>query len=469
MPAAEFDLPHMENHETHEKGKTRESYMVALLGARMQYAVPRILFQAGRLRRLFTDLDGRSAAFRWLRLLPSQCVGQAVTRLINRYPEQIPQSLTTAFNGLGLRYAWRRRGRSSRSELTGIFLAANRDFCRRVCRCDWEDAQAVYTFNAAGLEILEEARRRGLKTVCEQTIAPYAFEQRILHEERELHPGWETEDDDPCAQDYCAHAYIDRERAEWTLADVILCGSEFVRAAVGEYGGPLERCRVVPYGVDFEVGMGKMQNLPPSSPAPLPKGAGSTSPPQANLQQSGEGRHESPTEPLRVLTVGTVSLRKGVPYVLEAARRLQGKAVFRMVGPSLLSPFGEQQLQQAVGITGPVPRSMVAEHYAWADVFLLPSVCEGSATATYEAIASGLPVICTPNAGSVIEDGRQGFVVPLRDEAAIVDRLLQLNDDRSFLARMGEQAFALAREYTVERYAIRLLKVLSSGAEYLRG
>ena len=63
-------------------------------------------------------------------------------------------------------------------------------------------------------------------------------------------------------------------------------------------------------------------------------------------------------------------------------------------------------------LAGPVPRSVVAEHYAWADVFLLPSVCEGSATATYEAIASGIPVICTPNAGSVIEDGRQGFRSP---------------------------------------------------------
>ena len=424
-------------------GEGSESYMVALLGARMQYAVPRILFQAGRLRRLFTDLDGRSAAFRWLRLLPSRFVGQAVTRLIHRYPEQIPQSLTTAFNGLGLRYAWQRRGVRSRSELTGIFLAANRDFCRRVCRCDWDRAQAVYTFNAAGLEILEEARRRGLRTVCEQTIAPYAFEQRILQEERKLHPGWESEDDDTCAQ-----AYIDREQAEWELADVILCGSEFVRAAIGECGGPIERCRVVPYGVEGQVSGVRCQvsGEEPSPPAPLP--------------QAGEGSNSLPTEPLRVLTVGTVSLRKGAPYVLKAARRLKDKAVFRMAGPSLLSPYGEQQLREAVELVGPVPRSRVAEHFAWADVFLLPSVCEGSATATYEAIAGGLPVLCTPNAGSVIEDGRQGFVVPLRDEAAIVDRLLQLNDDRSLLARMGQQAFALSREYTVARYADRLLKAL---------
>jgi glycosyltransferase involved in cell wall biosynthesis len=159
--------------------------------------------------------------------------------------------------------------------------------------------------------------------------------------------------------------------------------------------------------------------------------------------------------------VGTVSLRKGTPYVLAAARRLRGEAVFRMVGPSLLSSHGERELQDAVELAGPVPRSVVAQHYAWADVFLLPSVCEGSATATYEAIASGLPVICTPNAGSVIEDGRQGFVVPLRDETAIVDRLCQLGEDRLLLAQLGKQAFELSHEFTVQRYADRLLKALS--------
>ena len=141
-------------------------------------------------------------------------------------------------------------------------------------------------------------------------------------------------------------------------------------------------------------------------------------------------RREERNGPLRVLTVGTVGLRKGAPYVLEAARQLQGQAIFRMVGPSALSSYGERQLQHAVELVGAVPRSIVAEHYAWADVFLLPSVCEGSATATYEALASGLPVICTPNTGSVVEDGAQGFVVPVRDVAAIVARIAQLSADR---------------------------------------
>ena len=103
--------------------------------------------------------------------------------------------------------------------------------------------------------------------------------------------------------------------------------------------------------------------------------------------------------PLRVLTVGTVCLRKGAPYVLEAAKRTKDIATYRMVGPIGVTPQAEATLRQHLELTGAVPRSRIIEHYRWADVFLLPSLCEGSANAIYEALATGLPVICTPNAG----------------------------------------------------------------------
>src|SRR5208283_380502 len=111
--------------------------------------------------------------------------------------------------------------------------------------------------------------------------------------------------------------------------------------------------------------------------------------------------------PLRVLTVGTVGLRKGSPYVLEAAKQLTGKAVFRMVGGIGVTREAETQLREHLELTGAVSRNEIAKHFEWADVFLLPSICEGSATVTYEALAHGLPVICTPNTGSVVRDGME--------------------------------------------------------------
>src|SRR5207244_3760976 len=137
--------------------------------------------------------------------------------------------------------------------------------------------------------------------------------------------------------------------------------------AVAASGGPVERCRVVPYGVDRRFAC-------PNRP--------------------------SHGGPLRVLTVGSVELRKGHPYVLAAARRLRGRASFRVIGPVHVSAAAQQELADALDLVGPVPHSDLAAHYAWADVFLLPSVCEGSATVTYEALTAGLPVLCTPNTGS---------------------------------------------------------------------
>ena len=262
--------------------------------------------------------------------------------------------------------------------------------------------------------------------MSEQTIAPHAIERSLLDEEQQRDPGWELP-----VEDCGAAEYGQREEAEWRLADLILCGSEFVRDGVLQCGGPAKKCVVVPYGVE----------------RPL---AGATS----------ERRKRTPAEPLRVLTMGTVGLRKGAPYVLEAARRLQGKAIFRIVGRSALSAGADAQLRRGRMHRGrPPQRGGTA--LCLGGIFLLPSICEGSATVTYEALAHGLPVICTPNTGSVVCDGVEGFVVPIRDADAIVDRLRELRQDRALLERWAESALERSREFTLERYADRLLEALS--------
>ena len=163
-----------------------------------------------------------------------------------------------------------------------------------------------------------------------------------------------------------------------------------------------------------------------------------------------------------MLTVGTVGLRKGSPYVLEAAKQLKGRAQFRLIGGIEVEREAEAQLRKHLELTGPVSRSEIARHFAWADVFLLPSLCEGSATVTYEALAHGLPVICTVNTGSVVRDGVEGFIVPIRDAAAIVDRLRHLLDDPEMFKVMRTNATKRADEFTVAKYAERLKSTLNA-------
>jgi glycosyltransferase involved in cell wall biosynthesis len=103
-------------------------------------------------------------------------------------------------------------------------------------------------------------------------------------------------------------------------------------------------------------------------------------------------------------------------------------------------------------------------------VFLLPSICEGSATVVYEALAAGLPVICTPNTGSVIRAGYEGFIVPIRNSSAIVEKLERFMKEESLLVDMGQRALERAKEFTLAKYGQRLVgTILNAFGDKLRG
>jgi len=398
-------------------------FVVAQLGARMHYAVPRALERAGRLSRLLTDFCASRGAARLLRFWPEPVRPASLRRLLNRVPQGVAPERIRACARLGLTYARQFAQTRTEAERVRLFLRVGEQFGRWAVEQDWGGAGGVFVYNTAGEEVLSEARRRGLRAVVEQTIAPFAFERRLLADERERFPRWEP--DATGGEEF--DAYAERERREWALADRVLCGSSFVRDAIAAEGGPAHKCVIVPYGVD----------------------GGYRAPP----------RHPH-GGPLRVLSVGAVGLRKGTPYAIDAARRMRGRAVFRWVGPYKLAPQARAELGTDVEFTGSVPRPDVVRHYGWADVFLLPSLCEGSATATYEALTAGLPVVCTPNTGSVVRDGVEGFIVPPRDPEAVVTRLDELATNEARRRGMAESARSRAAELDYDTYARALLAAL---------
>ncbi|MDQ7028789.1 MAG: glycosyltransferase family 4 protein, partial [Ardenticatenia bacterium] len=97
-----------------------------------------------------------------------------------------------------------------------------------------------------------------------------------------------------------------------------------------------------------------------------------------------------------------------------------------------------------------------------ADVFVFPSLQEGSALVTYEALACGLPVVTTPNAGSVVRDGIEGFLVPIRDVEALAARLEHLRADEGLHLEMGQAARRRAKAFTWEHYGDRLADTVRS-------
>jgi glycosyltransferase involved in cell wall biosynthesis len=396
----------------------------------MHYAVPRIFERAGMLERFFTDSYSGDKPFLrgLLAALPRKVRPHAVERWLGRAEPAVPPRKVVSFETFGWRYARAQRRARDAAALRRVFADYAERFDRLVLRHGLGEADAVYGFNGAALELFEVAKARGLRCIVEQTIAPQRFHDRIVREELARWPGWQP---DLVLPDGDACPLAAREEAEWAKADLILCGSPFVVEALRACGGPAERCVVVPYGVDpgrFAV---------PHRP-----------------------RREA-AERLRVLFVGEVGLRKGAPDLLEALRQLgPGRVEARLVGGIRLARERLEPYAEVARFEGAVPRSRMRELFAWADVFVLPSLCEGSATATYEALAAGLPVVATPNTGSVVRDGVEGHLVPIRAPEAIAERLDRLASDRESVVAMSEAARSRAGEFNWDRYGERLVAAM---------
>jgi glycosyltransferase involved in cell wall biosynthesis len=400
--------------------------VVSQLGARMHYAVPRIFAADGMLQHFYTDI---CATRDWPRLLspfPKSALPAPLRRLAGRkIPPEVPASAMTTFPSFGIKSAIRRFQVQNASQETSHALWAGARFSELVSESGFHGAAGLYAFSGDALEQIRAARKLGMWTAVEQMIAPRGVLEELLLQEMQSFPKWEG----PPRRDPLDGQFAAREQAEWMLADRIICPSEFVARHVIASGIESSRCIIVPYGVDSTF--------------------------RGNRKTSRLGA-------LRVLTVGAVGLRKGSPYVLDAARRLRNVATFRMVGGAKISERARRDLDDVLELRGIVPRAAMATEYEWADVFLLPSLCEGSATAVYEALAAGLPVITTENTGSIVRHGVEGYIVPIRDGEAIASVLGHLAKDADLLLQMGANARARAAEFTVACYGRRLLDGLSS-------
>ncbi|MEN6584965.1 MAG: glycosyltransferase, partial [Sulfuricella sp.] len=108
-----------------------------------------------------------------------------------------------------------------------------------------------------------------------------------------------------------------------------------------------------------------------------------------------------------------------------------------------------------------LPRADLAERYRQSDVFVFPSLVEGLGLVVLEAMASGLPVITTPNGpGDLVRDGIDGFVVPPRDVDALIDRLQYLRANPERRIEMGRNARQRALEFTWEVYRQHVSEVV---------
>jgi glycosyltransferase involved in cell wall biosynthesis len=280
---------------------------------------------------------------------------------------------------------------------------------------------AVVCYNSCALKTFQQAQSFGALRILDQSIGHLSSGLELLREEAERSPEFADGERIDAPQ-----RLIDRCEQETSLADVILAGSEYVKTTMVAHGVRPSRIRVVPYGVDV---------------------ARFAARPAQKRTRRG----------LRLLFVGQIGLRKGVPYMLEAVRRLKSNGVeLTLVGAPVGSGRGLHPYRDYFRHIPHVPHSEVHRLFHDADVFVFPSLHEGSALATYEALACGLPVITTPNSGSIVRDGVDGFIVPVRDVSALEEKISLLLHNEALREHMSENARRRAEEFSWSAYHKRI-------------
>lgn len=93
------------------------------------------------------------------------------------------------------------------------------------------------------------------------------------------------------------------------------------------------------------------------------------------------------------------------------------------------------------------------------DIYVYPTYFEGSSKTVFEAMSCGLPVITTENAGSIIRDGIDGFIIPVNDVSALVQKIRYFYYNRDKIAEMGKEAQNHSRKFTWKKYAKRVNKI----------
>lgn len=401
-----------------------DKYIVAQIGARRGYAVPALLEQAGMLEYFFTDVCANVGLGRPLATL-ARCMGVAgrwKQLAARRLPPEIIAK-TRTFGWPTARHEWRMAvGSAETGSGPGAYPQWSEEVGRAMMREDFGHATHLFSMLDECGPLLAEARRRGLRVTSEIYIL--LATERILSAERKAFPGWESGGMDFQTLD-CR--FLPEERL-LEQTDFAICPSEAVRDDLtGRCGFPADRTRLVPYGVSPDW----------LTLAPTP--------------QRG-----------RVLFVGSAELRKGIHYLAMAAEKLAAKGHqfdFRVVG-AVANSVRQQPVCKHLSFLGRLPRDLVQEEFQKADVFVLPSLAEGSAEVTYEALASGVPLVVTAAAGSVATNGVEGFIVPERDPEALSAAIERTIEDRELRAKMALAARQRAHEYTWERYGGRLIAAL---------
>jgi glycosyltransferase involved in cell wall biosynthesis len=284
---------------------------------------------------------------------------------------------------------------------------------------------ALHAYEDCALWSFEEAKRLGKLCIYDMPIGYYPDWEQLQQTLFERYADWLP------PQDNHARPLVRprQKTAEMQLADVVLAPSRFVERSILKYVD--KPVRLAPYGVDLE-------QWHPAGPQLRPARG-----------------------PVRFLFAGHISVRKGLPLLLEAWRRAGlADAQLELVGSWHLSDRSRKELPKGVSYLGHRSPEELRAAYQGADVFVFPSYFEGYGLAVLEAMACGLPVLASDAGGAAdVVDDTCGRIFPAGNLDMLIDHLREFAAGRDALSEMKR-----ASRRTVERMTWQHYRALVSQA-----
>jgi len=380
-------------------------------GARHRYAIPRMLEQAGMLEALYTDSCEHSFLGKIAKAMGPLAKG-SLRRLANRKIIEIPRKKVFSTDMFVLKCLFEKRG-------GGWLRILSR---KMICWWGRESSEIVYNMYCENLDFLRYIQNSNAKIVCDVYISPIS--NRLMRDEygtQKFLGMFHPSGIDMVQEQYLIEAF--------NLADILLCPSNWVADGVKELcpenAGKIKIC---PYGSSIDYG----------------------------------GRVNKPVKG-RFFWAGGDWVRKGLHYLAEAADELKVKYPemdFRVAGITDSNVVNMPRFKN-LNFLGKLNKGQMQQEFLTADMFVFPTLSEGMAGTVIEAMAAGCPVITTRCAGiDVIDNYKNGVIVPERDSQALLIAIEKLYIDRNLRDSISDEILLLAKEYTENAWRKRLVQVL---------
>jgi glycosyltransferase involved in cell wall biosynthesis len=298
--------------------------------------------------------------------------------------------------------------------------------CRHVERAAAQGAR-IYHYRAGfGGASLEVARKRGLFLLCDHSIAhPLMIDALVRN------AGRMPAREELSASRIWMHVLHDIEQADIEQADAVLVNSRFVQDTFRHVGHNRSPVHVIYWGIDDSF----LDRVP---------------------------QRESAPGDFRLLFAGFFDKRKGADVLMDALGRLDDipwhLEIAGPVGSDVAVRSRDFFSHPRVKYLGTLSRRDLAIAMTRADVFVFPSLAEGSARVVFEALACGCFVITTANSGSIVEDGVHGAIVPSGDSAALAEAITCAYQHRDRVSAISRNnALCIREQYRQCDYGDKLM------------